>query len=142
MEPKLGERLVVLRDRGRGVQVQHDGHRRGPRNIVRLALDRDAVVAAFREEGIGVSVHYSPLHLHPYYRRRWATTPEDFPVATHEYERVISLPIWPNMTTADRVQRVVVTFVSILESSSAVSARLDRAVDPSRVVESAVLARR
>lgn len=82
----------------------------------RLGLDRDAVVAALREEGIGVSVHFIPLHLHPYYRRRWATKPEDYPVATREYKRVISLPIWPGMT-ADEVQRVVFTVVSILDEA-------------------------
>jgi dTDP-4-amino-4,6-dideoxygalactose transaminase len=87
--------------------------------IVRLALDRlrmdrDAVAAALRAEGIGVSVHFIPLHLHPYYRRRWNTRPEDFPVATGEYERVMSLPIWPGMTPDD-VQRVVDTLVTILD---------------------------
>jgi len=82
----------------------------------RLGLDRDAVVAALRDEGIGVSVHFIPLHLHPYYRRRWATRPEDYPVATREYKRVISLPIWPGMT-ADEIQRVVVSLVSILDGA-------------------------
>jgi len=87
--------------------------------IVRLALDRlrmdrDAVAAALRAEGIGVSVHFIPLHLHPYYRRRWNTRPEDFPVATGEYERVMSLPIWPGMTPDD-VQRVVSTLATILD---------------------------
>jgi dTDP-4-amino-4,6-dideoxygalactose transaminase len=79
----------------------------------RLALDRAAVIAALREEGIGASVHFIPLHLHPYYRRRWGTRPEDHPVATREYERVISLPIWPGMSEDD-VRRVVVSLASIL----------------------------
>ena len=47
----------------------------------RLSIDRAAVIEALREEGIGMSVHFIPLHLHPYYRRRWSTTPDDFPVA-------------------------------------------------------------
>ncbi len=72
----------------------------------RLALDRAAVISALRDQGIGASVHFIPLHLHPYYRRRWGTRPEDHPVATEEYERVISLPIWPGMT-ADDLARVV-----------------------------------
>jgi perosamine synthetase len=87
--------------------------------IVRLALDRltvdrAAVIAALRDDGIGSSVHFIPLHLHPYYRRRWNTRPEDHPVATREYERVISLPIWPGMSESD-VQRVVVSLASILD---------------------------
>ena len=78
--------------------------------IVRLALDRLDVdrgqaIDRLKELGIGTSVHFIPLHLHPYYRRRWGYVAEDFPVATREYERVISLPIWPGMTTDD-VDRV------------------------------------
>jgi perosamine synthetase len=80
----------------------------------RLAIDRAAVIAALREEGIGASVHFIPLHLHPYYQRRWGTRPEDHPVATREYERVISLPIWPGMSESD-VRRVVVSLASILD---------------------------
>ena len=64
----------------------------------RLTLDRAAVMEALSDEGIGASVHFIPLHLHPYYRRRWGTSPDDYPVATREYERVISLPIWPGMS--------------------------------------------
>jgi len=79
----------------------------------RLTLDRAAVIAALRDDGIGSSVHFMPLHLHPYYRRRWGTRPEDHPVATREYERVISLPIWPGMGESD-IRRVVVSLASIL----------------------------
>lgn len=79
--------------------------------IVRLALDRLDVdrgqaIDRLKELGIGTSVHFIPLHLHPYYRRRWGYVAEDFPVATRQFERVISLPIWPGMTTDD-VDRVV-----------------------------------
>jgi perosamine synthetase len=80
----------------------------------RLTLDRAAVIAALRDGGIGTSVHFIPLHLHPYYRRRWGTKPEDYPVATREFERVISLPIWPGMGEGD-IRRVVGSLVSILD---------------------------
>jgi perosamine synthetase len=82
----------------------------------RLDMDRAAVMTALREAGIGASVHFIPLHLHPYYRRTWGTRPEDHPVATREYERVISLPIWPGMTTED-VRRVVGTLASIVDGA-------------------------
>jgi perosamine synthetase len=82
-------------------------------HLDRLRLDRAAVIEALRDTGIGTSVHFIPLHLHPYYRRRWGTQPSDHPVASHEYERVISLPIWPGMTDAE-VSRVVVSLESIL----------------------------
>ena len=79
----------------------------------RLRLDRGAVIDALRAEGIGTSVHFIPLHLHPYYQRRWGSTPQDHPIATREFDRVISLPIWPGMTHAD-VDRVVESLSSIL----------------------------
>ena len=82
--------------------------------LERLSLDRAAIIEALREAGIGVSVHFIPLHLHPYYRRRWGTKPEDHPVATREYDRVISLPIWPGMSERD-VSRVVHSLGSILD---------------------------
>jgi dTDP-4-amino-4,6-dideoxygalactose transaminase len=79
--------------------------------IIRLALerlkaDRGQVIDELKALGIGTSVHFIPLHLHPYYRRRWGYAAGDFPVATREYERVLSLPIWPGMSTSD-VDRVV-----------------------------------
>jgi dTDP-4-amino-4,6-dideoxygalactose transaminase len=82
----------------------------------RLAVDRAAVLKAIADRGVGASVHFIPLHLHPYYRRHWGSRPEDHPVATKEYERVISLPIWPGMT-GDDVARVVETLSTILESA-------------------------
>ncbi len=72
----------------------------------RLTVDRAQVIDGLRELGIGTSVHFIPLHLHPYYRRQWGYAAGDLPVATREYERVISLPIWPGMSVAD-VDRVV-----------------------------------
>jgi dTDP-4-amino-4,6-dideoxygalactose transaminase len=84
--------------------------------LVRLAIDRAAAIAALHERGIGASVHFIPLHLHPYYRRQWGTRPEDHPVATEEYGRVISLPIWPGMSDDD-VQRVVDALTSIVDGA-------------------------
>ncbi len=80
----------------------------------RLGLDRGAVIDDLKAVGIGTSVHFIPLHLHPYYRRRWGHTRDDFPVATREYDRVISLPLWPGMADSD-VDRVVSALASILD---------------------------
>ena len=79
--------------------------------VIRLALDglridRGQVIDGLKELGIGTSVHFIPLHLHPYYRQRWGYRPEDCPVASAEYERVISLPLWPGMSGND-IERVV-----------------------------------
>jgi len=67
----------------------------------RLRVDRAAVFSALRAEGIGVNVHYIPVHLHPYYRRTFGTAPGDCPVAEAAYERILSLPIFPAMTDED-----------------------------------------
>ncbi len=84
-------------------------------NLERLALDRAQVVAALAERKIGVSVHFIPLHLHPYYRRLgWRA--EDFPIASREFQRVMSLPLWPGMTSAD-VERVVGALDLILSAA-------------------------
>jgi perosamine synthetase len=82
----------------------------------RLDCDRAMVIDALRRAGIGTSVHFIPLHLHPYYRRRWGTRPEDFPIATREFDRVISLPIWPGMSHDD-VARVADALATILEQA-------------------------
>jgi dTDP-4-amino-4,6-dideoxygalactose transaminase len=85
-------------------------------NLDALAIDRAAVMTGLADRGIGASVHFIPLHLHPYYRRRGGRA-EDFPVATREYERVISLPLWPGMTVSD-VGRVVDALIEILASTA------------------------
>ncbi len=72
----------------------------------RMGMDRDAAFRLLRERGIGVNVHYIPVHLHPYYRTRMGTGPGMCPVAEAAYERILSLPMFPAMTDAD-VERVV-----------------------------------
>lgn len=72
----------------------------------RAGMDRDEAFRALRERGIGVNVHYIPVHLHPYYRKRMGTGPGMCPVAEAAYERIVSLPMFPAMTDAD-VERVI-----------------------------------
>ncbi|HKB41770.1 MAG TPA: DegT/DnrJ/EryC1/StrS aminotransferase family protein, partial [Gemmataceae bacterium] len=67
----------------------------------RLRVDRAAFIAALTERRIGTSVHFIPIHLHPYYRDRYGFRPEDFPVASREYERIVSLPLYPRMSDRD-----------------------------------------
>jgi len=69
------------------------------------------------EAGIGTSVHFIPLHIHPYWRDRYKFKPEDFPVAYDVYQRAVSLPIYPKMTDAD-VERVIDTVTAILTKYS------------------------
>lgn len=64
-------------------------------------LDRADFVEQLRARKIGASVHFIPLHLHPYYRESYGYRPQDFPVAYREYQRVLSLPIYSKMSDAD-----------------------------------------
>lgn len=80
----------------------------------RLGTDRGIIYQALRAEGIGVNVHYIPVHLHPYYQRRFGTGPGMFPVAESAYERLISLPIFPGMT-ADDVEDVIRAVHKVIE---------------------------
>lgn len=77
---------------------------------VRLAdaagIARDRFIERLFAAGIGCSVHYIPLHLHPYWRDRYALAPAQFPHSQHAYERMVSLPIYTRMTDGD-VERVV-----------------------------------
>jgi perosamine synthetase len=66
-----------------------------------LDADRARIFAALRAEGIGVNVHYLPVHLHPFYRRRFETGPGLCPQAEAAYETILSLPIFPAMSDAD-----------------------------------------
>ena len=66
-----------------------------------LGTDRATVYEALRAEGIGVGVHYIPVHLHPFYRRRFGTGPGLCPAAEAAYEEILSLPLFPAMTDDD-----------------------------------------
>jgi dTDP-4-amino-4,6-dideoxygalactose transaminase len=77
--------------------------------VVRLAdgaaVSRDAFIEKLFAAGIGCSVHYIPLHLHPYWRERYGLLPGQFPHSQHAYERMVSLPLYTRMTGTD-VERV------------------------------------
>ena len=74
--------------------------------LPKLKLDRDRFVDALMERGIGVSVHFIPLHIMPYYRRRYGLKEGDYPVALQCYRETISLPIYPDLEDK-QVERVI-----------------------------------
>lgn len=69
-------------------------------------LERDAFIEAMRAAGVGTSVHFIPLHRHPYWREQFAAGPDAYPVADEACARVVSLPIFSGMTDA-QVARVI-----------------------------------
>jgi perosamine synthetase len=75
-----------------------------------LSAGRGEIFRALRAENLGVSVHYIPVHKHPYYRERFGYQGGEYPVAEDAYERLISLPMFHSMT--DRDVEDVITAVS------------------------------
>jgi dTDP-4-amino-4,6-dideoxygalactose transaminase len=69
--------------------------------LERLTITRDAFIIELTKANIGSSVHFIPLHLHPFYRDKYQLSADDFPAALLAYQQVISLPIYPGMTDDD-----------------------------------------
>jgi perosamine synthetase len=67
-------------------------------DLEKLRVKRERLFKELRADGIGVNIHYIPVHLHPFYRERFGTGAGLCPVAEGMYERVMSLPIFPSMT--------------------------------------------
>jgi dTDP-4-amino-4,6-dideoxygalactose transaminase len=70
-------------------------------NIDRLDISRNQFVEELRVRNIASSVHFIPIHLHAYYRKKYGYQPEDFPIAHREYQRIVSLPLSPEMDEGD-----------------------------------------
>ncbi|MEE8452264.1 MAG: DegT/DnrJ/EryC1/StrS aminotransferase family protein [Thermoguttaceae bacterium] len=79
----------------------------------RPGIDRNALIEKLNLAGIGTSVHYTPLHMHPYYRETFGYRPDDLPVAAAVYRRIVSLPIYPSLSNAD-VDHIVDTVRRII----------------------------
>lgn len=84
--------------------------------LERLKIDRAAFIEALKERGIGASVHYQPLHLHPYYRQTYDYQPSELPEATRLYPRLVTLPLYPKMTESD-VERVIKTVTELIDAN-------------------------
>lgn len=70
-------------------------------DLEKLTIDRARFIQEMKNRNIGTSVHFIPLHMHPYYRKMYGYKPEDFSGAKYVYERIISLPIYPKMKKED-----------------------------------------
>ncbi len=70
-------------------------------DLERLTISRQDFVKALKGRNVGTSVHFIPLHLHPFYRDTFGYRAADFPQASRAFERIISLPIYPRMTDID-----------------------------------------
>jgi dTDP-4-amino-4,6-dideoxygalactose transaminase len=95
--------------------VEHAWHVYALRlNLDRIALSRDQFISEMQRHNISCSVHFIPIHLHRYYRDKYAYAAEDFPVAYREFQRLVSLPLSPRMTDED-VDAVIASVTEIIQ---------------------------
>jgi perosamine synthetase len=78
-----------------------------------IGKTRQDVFASLRNAGIGVNVHYIPVHLHPFYHKRFNTAPGLCPIAERAYANILSLPIFPSMRL-EEVQEVINAVESVV----------------------------
>jgi len=86
-------------------------------NLEYLSINRDQFIAELKQQGISASVHFIPLHLHPFYQERFSYKGGDFPVAETEYGRCLSLPLFPTMTP-DQVAHVIDSVIRIAQENA------------------------
>ncbi len=96
--------LYVLR-----LNLEHFPAIRNPKSEI-----RNRFIEELKARNIGTSVHFIPIHLHPYYRDKYGYKPDDFPVAYREYQRIVSLPLYPRMSDQD-VEDVIEAVVDVVE---------------------------
>lgn len=83
-------------------------------NLDRLTIDRARFIEELRTLNIGASVHFIPIHLHPYYRDKYGYKPADYPVAYSHYARLISLPLNLRMSDQD-VDAVIEAVMDVVD---------------------------
>lgn len=86
-------------------------------NLDCLNINRDEFIQKMADSGIGTSVHYIPLHMHPYWRDNYKLEETDFPKSTSVFHRIVSLPNYPKMSDAEIGRVINVTTDILLEAS-------------------------
>jgi dTDP-4-amino-4,6-dideoxygalactose transaminase len=87
-----------------------------------LRLNRSDFIEELRARNVGASVHFIPLHRHPFYRERYGYRPQQFPVCEEIYRGLLSLPLYPKMTDQDAAD--VIAAVRDIVAAHRVPARL------------------
>ncbi|MFC1630128.1 UDP-4-amino-4,6-dideoxy-N-acetyl-beta-L-altrosamine transaminase [Patescibacteria group bacterium] len=82
-------------------------------NLQKIKVDRRKIFENLRKERIMVQIHYIPLHLQPFYRKKFGYKKGDFPVAEKYYKRTVTLPLFPGITNKD-LDRVVKTVKKLI----------------------------
>jgi len=89
--------------------------------LEKLAIDRDAFIDQLKARGVNCSVHWRPLHLHPYYAETFGWQPQHLPVASSVWPRLVSLPLFPDLRD-EEVEHVVGVVHGLCEFHAAGSA--------------------
>ena len=110
------EQLQTPAERG---EVEHAWHLYVLRlNLEQIGIARNQFIEELRIRNVASSVHFIPIHLHPYYRDKYGYSPQAFPIAYREYQRMISLPLYPRMSDND-VDDVIEAVCDILRKDKA-----------------------
>ena len=86
-------------------------------NLEHLRIDRAEFIKILKEYGISCSVHWIPLHMHPYYRQTYKLDSGLFPNAEKDGQRLLTLPIFPSMTD-EEIQYVIDTIHEVVEQNA------------------------
>ena len=86
-------------------------------NLDMLSIDRAQFIQEMQERNVGTSVHFIPVHKHPYYANRWGWSDKDFPVAATEFQRTVSLPLNSQMSDTD-IEDVIAAVQDVIETHS------------------------
>jgi perosamine synthetase len=90
----------------------------------RRGVDRSTVISELKAAGVSSSVHWMPLHLHPYYREALGYKPTDCPCAASIYPQLISLPLYPDLTP-EQIEQVCSTLKKIISGPASIAAGVD-----------------
>lgn len=93
---------------------QHAWHLYPIRLTDSVTISRDDFILEMSKRNIGCSVHFIPLHKHPVWRDKYNLTPEQFPVAENNFQRIISIPLYTAMTREDQ-DRVITAITEIIK---------------------------
>jgi dTDP-4-amino-4,6-dideoxygalactose transaminase len=85
-------------------------------NTNRLSIDRAGFIEEMKKRGIGTSVHFIPLHLHPYYATKYGLKRGDFPTTESIYDRMVSIPLYPKLTST-QLHRVIKSIKGIINEN-------------------------
>lgn len=83
-------------------------------NLDKITITRERFIEILAEQGIGTSVHYIPLHFHPYWQERYSLNANEFPKSTAVFHRIVSLPNYPKMTD-EQVNKVIAVVTEVMQ---------------------------